>query len=275
MRIGQSSDIHRMTEGRKLVLGGVEIPYEKGLLGHSDADALTHALAEAILGALALGDLGKHFPDTDPKWEGCDSLIILRECAWMMRERGFRLGNVDSLVMIEKPKMAPHIEAMRKNFADALETDMEIKDFMETDIFLRFVFFEELIDGCGDISWRRSLTELGGGGCLSISGGYGSVSLMAAALAEQGGLQLLDESLRQRLHCIGENHIHAEEVIASLNNVVDLDGLFVGEDAVGFIENFNLISGQPVAGHASVAVDHVDLQIFIEAEILFAVALLE
>ena len=124
MRIGQSTDIHRMKEGRKLVLGGVEIPYEKGLDGHSDADALTHAVSEAILGALALGDLGRWFPDTDPKWEGCDSLIILRECARMMRERGFRIGNVDSLVLIEKPKMAPHIEAMRKNFADALETDI-------------------------------------------------------------------------------------------------------------------------------------------------------
>ncbi|MBR2760162.1 MAG: 2-C-methyl-D-erythritol 2,4-cyclodiphosphate synthase [Solobacterium sp.] len=124
MRIGQSTDIHRMKEGRRLVLGGVEIPYEKGLDGHSDADALTHAVAEAILGALALGDLGHWFPDTDPKWEGCDSLVILRECGRMMKERGYRIGNVDSLVLIEKPKMAPHIETMRRNFAEALETDL-------------------------------------------------------------------------------------------------------------------------------------------------------
>ena len=124
MRIGQSTDIHRLVEGRKLILGGVEIPFEKGLLGHSDADALTHAVAEAILGALALGDLGKWFPDTDPKWEGADSQVILAEVARMMEERGYRIGNVDSLVLIEKPKMAPHIQAMRENFARALHTDI-------------------------------------------------------------------------------------------------------------------------------------------------------
>ena len=124
MRIGQSTDIHRFSEGRKLILGGVEIPFEKGLLGHSDADALTHALAEAILGALALGDLGHWFPDTDPKWEGCDSQVILRETVRMMKERGYRIGNADCLILIEKPKMAPHIQAMRENFAAALETDI-------------------------------------------------------------------------------------------------------------------------------------------------------
>ena len=113
MRIGQSIDIHKLVEGRKLILGGVEIPYEKGLLGHSDADALTHAVAEAILGALALGDLGHWFPDTDPKWEGVDSQIILKEVARMMKEKGYHIGNVDSLLMIERPKMAPHIEIGR------------------------------------------------------------------------------------------------------------------------------------------------------------------
>lgn len=124
MRIGQSSDIHRLVEGRKLILGGVEIESDLGLLGHSDADALTHAVAEAILGAMALGDLGRWFPDTDPAWEGADSQIILREVAKMMNERGFRIGNVDSLVMIEKPKMAPHIQQMRENFAAALNCDI-------------------------------------------------------------------------------------------------------------------------------------------------------
>ena len=124
MRIGQSTDIHQLVAGRKLVLGGVEIPSEKGLLGHSDADALTHAVAEAILGALALGDLGHHFPDTDPKWEGVNSQIILEACWQMMDEAGYRIGNVDSLVLIEKPKMAPHIEAMRANFAKALHCDI-------------------------------------------------------------------------------------------------------------------------------------------------------
>lgn len=120
MRIGQSTDIHRFAENRKLILGGVEIPYEKGLLGHSDADALTHAIAEAILGALALGDLGHFFPDTDPKWEGVNSLIILKQVAEMMRQAGYHIGNVDSLIMIEKPHMAEHIDAMRQNLSEAL-----------------------------------------------------------------------------------------------------------------------------------------------------------
>lgn len=124
MRIGQSTDIHQLVAGRKLVLGGVEIPSEKGLLGHSDADALTHAVAEAILGALALGDLGHHFPDTDPKWEGVNSQIILEACWRMMDEAGYRIGNVDSLVLIERPKMAPHIENMRANFAKALHCEI-------------------------------------------------------------------------------------------------------------------------------------------------------
>lgn len=125
MRIGQSSDIHRLVEGRKLILGGVEIPHEKGLEGHSDADALTHAVAEAILGALALGDLGHHFPDTDEKWKGVNSLLLLKEVGKMMKEKGYRIGNVDSLVLIERPKMAPHIETMRQNFANVLECDID------------------------------------------------------------------------------------------------------------------------------------------------------
>lgn len=120
MRIGMSTDIHQLAEGRKLILGGVEIEHTKGLVGHSDADALTHAIAEGILGALALGDLGKWFPDTDPKWEGVSSLLILEEVTKMMEERGYHIGNVDSLVMIEKPKMAPHIETMRDNYSKVL-----------------------------------------------------------------------------------------------------------------------------------------------------------
>ncbi len=125
MRIGQSTDIHRLAEGRKLILGGVEIPSELGLVGHSDADALCHAVAEAILGALALGDLGKWFPDTDPKWEGADSIKILTQVGVMMRERGYVIGNVDSLIMIEKPKMAPHIQSMRENIARALKCPLD------------------------------------------------------------------------------------------------------------------------------------------------------
>ena len=125
MRIGQSTDIHRLAEGRKLILGGVEIPSDLGLVGHSDADALCHAVAEAILGALALGDLGKWFPDTDPKWEGADSIKILAQVGMMMRQRGYTIGNIDSLIMIEKPKMAPHIMAMRENIARALVCDLD------------------------------------------------------------------------------------------------------------------------------------------------------
>ena len=125
MRIGQSTDIHRLAEGRKLILGGVEIPSDLGLVGHSDADALCHAVAEAILGALALGDLGKWFPDTDPKWEGADSIKILAQVGMMMRQRGYMIGNVDSLIMIEKPKMAPHIMAMRENIDRALVCDLD------------------------------------------------------------------------------------------------------------------------------------------------------
>lgn len=125
MRIGQSIDIHRLVEGRKLIIGGVEIPFELGLLGHSDADVLTHAIAEAILGALALGDLGTHFPDTDPKWEGADSLKILEGVYQMMDEKGYKIGNVDALVMIEKPKMKPHIQAIRENYTRILNCDMD------------------------------------------------------------------------------------------------------------------------------------------------------
>lgn len=125
MRIGQSTDIHRLVEGRKLILGGVEIPHEKGLEGHSDADALTHAIAEAILGAFALGDLGHHFPDTDEKWKGVNSLLILKEVGKMMKEKGYQIGNIDSLILIERPKMKPHIEQMRKNYSEILECDID------------------------------------------------------------------------------------------------------------------------------------------------------
>lgn len=124
-RIGQSSDIHQLVEGRDLVLGGVKIPHEKGCLGHSDADALLHAVAESILGALAMGDLGKHFPDTDPRYRGIDSMKILTEVYWMMDEAGYRINNLDTLVMIERPKMAPHIEQMRTNIATCLHCKMD------------------------------------------------------------------------------------------------------------------------------------------------------
>ena len=123
MRIGQSRDIHKLVEGRKLILGGVEIPYEKGLLGHSDADALLHAVIEAIIGAMGLKDIGTHFPDRDPAYEGISSLILLEKTYEMMKERGYRVGNLDSLIMIEKPKMAPYIDQMRSNLAEHLHCD--------------------------------------------------------------------------------------------------------------------------------------------------------
>ena len=119
-RIGQSSDIHQLAEGRRLILGGVEIEHTKGLVGHSDADALLHAIAEAVIGDLGEGDLGKHFPDTDPQYKGISSLILLEHVTRLMETKGFRIGNVDALIMIERPKMAPHISAMRKNIAAAL-----------------------------------------------------------------------------------------------------------------------------------------------------------
>ena len=125
IRIGQSTDIHQLVKGRKLILGGVEIEHEMGLLGHSDADALLHALAESILGALALGDLGKHFPDTDERYKDMNSLWMLRQVYKIMEEKGYAIGNLDAMIMIERPKMAPHIPAMRKHVAEALCCDME------------------------------------------------------------------------------------------------------------------------------------------------------
>lgn len=124
MRIGQSIDIHKLVEGRKLILGGVEIPHTKGLLGHSDADALLHAIIEAIIGAMGLKDIGTHFPDTDPKYKGISSLLLLEETYKLMDREGYKIGNVDSLVMIERPKMAPHIDQMKQNIANALHCEL-------------------------------------------------------------------------------------------------------------------------------------------------------
>lgn len=123
MRIGQSQDVHKLVEGRDLILGGVKIPFEKGLLGHSDADALLHAIIEAIIGAMGLKDIGTHFPDSDPKYKGISSLKLLDCCYELMDENGYKVNNVDSLIIIEKPKMAPYIDTMRKNIAEHLHTD--------------------------------------------------------------------------------------------------------------------------------------------------------
>lgn len=123
-RIGQSSDIHRLSEGRKLILGGVHIPFEKGLLGHSDADVLLHAIAESIIGALALGDLGKHFPDTDEAYKDADSLVLLKKTWDFMDTYGYSLHNLDATIMIERPKLAPYITQMRENIAGTLHCDL-------------------------------------------------------------------------------------------------------------------------------------------------------
>ena len=120
IRIGHGYDVHRLTEGRKLILGGVEIPWEKGLLGHSDADVLLHAVTDALLGAAALGDIGRHFPDTDPDLEGIDSMILLRKAVEMLETRGYSVGNVDATVIAQKPKLAPYIDRMRDGIAEAL-----------------------------------------------------------------------------------------------------------------------------------------------------------
>lgn len=125
MRIGHGYDVHRLVEGRKLILGGVEIPYEKGLLGHSDADVLLHAIMDAVLGAAALGDIGKHFPDTDPAYKGADSMALTRAVAELIRQHGYTVGNIDATILCQAPKLAPHIAAMRQNIATAFGVELD------------------------------------------------------------------------------------------------------------------------------------------------------
>ena len=124
MRIGHGYDVHKLVPNRKLILGGVEIPHAVGLLGHSDADVLTHALMDALLGAAALGDIGHLFPDTDPAYSGADSIALLREVCRRVREQGFDIGNIDATVMAQRPKLAPHIIKMRENIAAACGIDI-------------------------------------------------------------------------------------------------------------------------------------------------------
>lgn len=124
MRIGHGYDVHKLAEGHRLILGGVDIPYEKGLLGHSDADVLTHAVMDALLGALALGDIGQHFPDTDPKYSGADSLQLLSHVVELIQAHGYQVGNVDATILAQAPKLAPHIPAMRENLARVMGVDV-------------------------------------------------------------------------------------------------------------------------------------------------------
>ena len=124
-RVGLGYDIHKLVEDRPLIIGGVEIPYEKGLLGHSDADVLLHAISDALLGAAALGDIGKHFPDTDPRYKGADSLKLLEEVGNLLAAKGYVVGNVDATIVAQKPKMLPHIPQMRENIARVLRVDID------------------------------------------------------------------------------------------------------------------------------------------------------
>lgn len=126
MRIGFGYDVHRLTENRRLILGGVLIPYEKGLLGHSDADVLLHSVADAILGAAALGDIGKHFPDNDQKYKDADSLELLKTAYEAVKKKGYKLGNLDATVCAQAPKLSPYIEKMRENIAKVLECDIDL-----------------------------------------------------------------------------------------------------------------------------------------------------
>ena len=123
-RVGCGYDVHKLVPERKLILCGVEVPYERGLLGHSDADVALHALMDALLGAAALGDIGKHFPDTDPAYKGADSLALTREVAAILTRHGYKLGNIDATLLCQAPKLAPHIPAMRQNIADAFGVDI-------------------------------------------------------------------------------------------------------------------------------------------------------
>lgn len=124
MRIGHGYDVHKLVEGRRLIVGGVAIPHTMGLLGHSDADVLLHAISDALLGACAMGDIGKLFPDTDDRWEGADSLVLLREVVKKINENGFYIENIDSTLIAQKPKMSPYIDQMRANIADACGVDI-------------------------------------------------------------------------------------------------------------------------------------------------------
>ena len=124
MRVGMGYDVHRLVEDRDLIIGGVKIPYEKGLLGHSDADVLLHAIMDALLGAAALGDIGKHFPDTDPKYKGADSLFLLKTVGEMLSEKYFTIENIDATIIAQAPKMRPYIDAMREKIAEALCIDI-------------------------------------------------------------------------------------------------------------------------------------------------------
>lgn len=157
-RTGLGYDVHELVEGRKLILGGVEIPFEKGLLGHSDADCLVHAINDALLGALALGDIGQHFPDTDPQYEGISSLLLMRQVMDLVSKQGYRIGNIDSVIMAQRPKLAAYIPAMREAIAYTLGCDVtQVAVKATTTEHLGFVGREEGISCMAQVLLLRSV----------------------------------------------------------------------------------------------------------------------
>lgn len=132
LRIGHGYDVHAFADDRKCIIGGVEIPYEKGLLGHSDADVLLHAISDSLLGAAALGDIGKHFPDTDPQYKGADSIVLLESVVNLINSKGYTVNNIDATVIAQAPKMAPYIQQMRQNIANALKVDVDFVNVKAT-----------------------------------------------------------------------------------------------------------------------------------------------
>ncbi len=155
-RVGMGYDVHKLVEGRKLIIGGVEIPHNLGLLGHSDADVLLHAISDALLGAAALGDIGKHFPDTDPKFEGADSRVLLRHVVKLVNDKGYAIENVDATIVAQKPKLAPFIEKMRENIASDLQVDLDMVNVKATtEERLGFTGREEGISAYGVCSLNK------------------------------------------------------------------------------------------------------------------------
>ena len=149
MRTGIGFDTHRLVDNRKLILGGVEIAHPQGLLGHSDADVLTHAIMDALLGAIADGDIGQHFPDSDPQWAGADSLLLLKAVTERLRSKGWRIGNIDATVLAERPKLMPHIPAMREQLAQAMAIDVDAVSVKAT-----------TVEGLGAIGRREGISTM-------------------------------------------------------------------------------------------------------------------
>ena len=176
MRVGMGYDVHRLVEDRKLIIGGVEIPYEKGLLGHSDADVLLHAIMDALLGAAALGDIGKHFPDNDDRYKGISSLELLRQVGKLLDEKNYVIENIDATIIAQKPKMRPYIDEMRKNIADTLKLDIDrVNVKATTEEGLGFTGKKEGISAqaiCALSSIYESSVAIGGtpGGCAGCGG---------------------------------------------------------------------------------------------------------